>query len=455
MKNWAGGALALLLTACPHDEHKQPPPATSSSTSSAALDAAPEAEARAPEIPKDANVILITIDCLRADMPWEGYPRPIAPNLTRLAERAVVYTHAYSLSSYTSMSLGGFLGGKYPSEMTRDGYFFSSYAPSNKMFPETLQAAGVHTLSAHAHGYFKDAGFSQGFDSYEVVPNLKWNQFTDENVTSPELESIAERLLSDPKNDSSRFFAWFHFLDPHDMYMHHEGIDWGKTARDVYDGEVTFTDQSIGKLLDFIAKKTWAPRTIIAVSADHGEAFGEHGMTRHGFELWQPLVRVPLFFVVPGVPHRVIDVPRSALDMAPTMLDIFGQHDDALAGKSLVPEILGGASEPRDVVVDLPKTSDNDKRRALIHDGKPEVSAEGGADGPKGMWKVIAFGDQEYMQVFDLDADPDEAHPIYKGDVYVDMTQRLKAIDKTIHDVPATACRAGCLWGTHKQDGGT
>jgi len=85
----AGGALALLLTACPHDEHKQPPPATSS------VDAAPEAEARGPEIPvdgsaaggtsqvpKDANVILVTIDCLRADMPWEGYPRPIAPNLT-------------------------------------------------------------------------------------------------------------------------------------------------------------------------------------------------------------------------------------------------------------------------------------------------------------------------------------------------------------------------------------
>jgi arylsulfatase A-like enzyme len=434
----AGVTLSLLLTACPSAEHKQPPPAASSSTSSTTIDAAPEAAALAPEIPKDANVILITIDCLRADMPWAGYPRPIAPNLTKLAERAVVYTHAYSLSSYTSMSLGGFLGGKYPSEMTRDGYFFSSYAQSNEMFPERLQAAGVHTLAGHAHGYFKDAGFSQGFDSYEVVPNLKWNQFTDENITSPELESIAERLLSDPKNDAGRFFAWFHFLDPHDMYMHHEGIDWGKGARDAYDGEVTFTDRSIGKLLDFVEKKPWASRTIIVVSADHGEAFGEHGMTRHGFELWQPLIRVPLFFVVPGVAHRTIDVPRSALDIAPTMLGIFGQSDPALAGKSLVPEILGATPEPRDVVVDLPKTSDNDKRRALIHDGK----------------KVIAFGDQEYMQVFDLDADPDEAHPIQHGDVYTDMTQRLKAADRTIHDVPATACRVGCLWGTHK-DGGT
>ena len=399
------------------------------------VDAAP-----APSIPKNANVVLISIDCLRADMPWAGYPRDIAPNLTKLAARAVMFTHAYSMSSYTSMSLGGFLGGKLPSEMKRDGYFFSAYAKENLMFPEALQSAGVHTVAAHAHGYFKDAGFSQGFDEYEVVPNLKWNQFTDENVTSQDLEPIAERLLSNPKFDAERFFAWFHFLDPHDMYMTHEGIDWGpktgKTTRDLYDGEVTYTDRWIGKLLEFIANKSWAQRTVIVVTADHGEAFGEHGQFRHGFELWEPLVRVPLFFVVPGVPPKKIDQPRSAIDMAPTMLDLMGvAKNDAFEGKSLVPEIVGAAKpEERDVVVDLPKTSDNDKRRAMIH----------------GATKVIAFGDKEYMQVFDLAQDSDEKKPIQSGEVYEDMTKRLRAFEKTITEVPATACKEGCLWGTHK-----
>src|SRR5271156_1774843 len=66
---------------------------------------------------RDLDVLLITIDCLRADMPWTGYPRPIAPRLTELAARSVLYTHAYSLSSYTSMSLGGLLGGRLPGEM--------------------------------------------------------------------------------------------------------------------------------------------------------------------------------------------------------------------------------------------------------------------------------------------------------------------------------------------------
>lgn len=395
--------------------------------------------ASAPAIPKNANVVLITIDCLRADMPWTGYPRDIAPNLTKLAARAVVYTHAYSMSSYTSMSLGGFLGGKLPSEMKRDGYFFSAYSKDNSMFPEVLQSAGVHTVSAHAHGYFKDAGFAQGFDAYEVVPNLKWNQFTDENITSQDLEPIAERLLSDPKFDSEHFFAWFHFLDPHDMYMKHEGIDWGPKTRDLYDGEVTYTDRWLGKLFDFIASKPWAPRTVIVVSADHGEVFGEHGMYRHGFELWEPLVRVPLFFVVPGLAPKKIDVARSAIDIAPTMLDLLGVAANAsFGGKSLVPEIVGQAPpEARDVVVDLPKTSDNDKRRALIHENE----------------KVIAFGDKEYMQAFDLAADPEEKNPIQSGDVYDDMTKRLRAFDKTITDIPATACKEGCLWGTHAEGG--
>src|SRR5262249_29719553 len=110
--------------------------------------------------PRDLNILLITVDCLRADMPWAGYPRPIAPTLTALEKKSVSYTHAYSLSSYTSMSIGGMLGGRYPGEMKRDGYFFGTYR-DNVMFPERLQAAGIRTMTAHAHLYFRKeaAGF--------------------------------------------------------------------------------------------------------------------------------------------------------------------------------------------------------------------------------------------------------------------------------------------------------
>jgi arylsulfatase A-like enzyme len=260
------------------------------------------------------NVILLSIDSLRADMPWSGYPRAIAPRLTALEAKSVSYTHAYAVSSYTAMSLGGLLAGRYPSSLGRDGFYFVAYAKDSPFIPKLLQKSGVRTLGAQAHGYFKSAGFENGFDTWELVPNLKWNNTTDENVTGPQHEAIAERLLSDPKLDTSRFFAWFHFLDPHDQYMAHDadGIPpFGKTLRDKYDAEVLFTDQQIGKLLDFMAQKSWFSRTVLIITSDHGEAFGEHNQFSHGFELWENLVRVPLMFVVPGVPPRRIDThPR-------------------------------------------------------------------------------------------------------------------------------------------------
>jgi len=391
----------------------------------------------------DLNVLVISIDSLRADMPWAGYPRAIAPRLTELEKKSVSYTRAYAVSSYTSMSLGGFLSGKLPSELKRSGYFFGTYPESNLFFPELLQSHGIRTLGAHAHTYFGTAGFQQGFDVWELVPNLVSNSETDLNVTSPQHEAIAERLLGNPQLDTTRFFAWFHFLDPHDQYMPHEkdGIaPYGRSLRDRYDAEVTFTDRWVGKLLDFVEGKPWAKRTAIVVTSDHGEAFGEHGRYAHGFELWENLVRVPLFFVVPGVSPRHIDTPRSAVDLAPTLVDLFGikpdhdaKRDSDFAGKSLVPEIYGAQAEDRDIVIDLPMTSDNDKRRALI----------------VGKWKIIAFGKTEVLKLFDLEADPEERAPITKGDDFDAMAKRYRAFSKTVHEVAPYACGEDCLNGAY------
>src|SRR5678816_2548706 len=126
----------------------------------------------------------------------------------------------YSVSSYTAMSLAGMLAGRYPSELERSGYFFGSYPDSVLFFPELLQKAGVRTLTAHAHFYFdQKAGFRQGFDVYEIVPGLSSSNTTDNNVTSPQHLELAQKMLGDKANTGKRFFAWFHFLDPHDVYM--------------------------------------------------------------------------------------------------------------------------------------------------------------------------------------------------------------------------------------------
>lgn len=413
------------------------PPGSASLTSAVGpVLATPSAEPAKPSIPKDANVLLLSIDSLRADMPWSGYPRAIAPRLTAFEKQSVSYTHAYAISSYTSMSLGGLLAGRYPHELTRDGFFFGKYAPSNEMFPELLTAAKITTTGAHAHGYFQNAGFEQGFSDWKIVPNLKWNAQTDENVTSPELEKITEESLT-AAAQKGRFFAWVHFLDPHDQYVGHEkdGIEpFGKGLRDKYDAEVLFTDRYVGKLLDFVEAAPWGKSTIVIVTADHGEAFGEHSQFRHGFEIWENLVRVPLMVRIPGQAPRQIEVPRSAIDLAPTILEAFGVDRPAsLLGKSLVPEVLGGPAEARPVIVDLPATSNNDRRRAVV----------------SGRWKMVSYGANElYFKLFDLESDAGEDHPIAKGEDFERMRAVYKEATSRLKDVRPTTCGQGCLEGT-------
>ncbi|WP_437841248.1 sulfatase [Sorangium sp. So ce1153] len=370
------------------------------------------------------NVLVVSIDSLRADMPWNGYERDIAPTLTAFEKKAVSYTRHYAISSYTSMSVGGFLAGRYPSEVDRSGYFFGNYPDSVLMFPELLQKAGVRTMSAHAHFYFdQKAGFRQGFDVYEIVPGLSADNTTDRNVTSPGHLDLALKMLSDKANTSGTFFAYFHFLDPHDVYMTHEGIEpFGKRARDKYDGEVKFTDMHVGKLLDFVAQQPWAKDTAIIVTADHGEAFGEHKMFRHGFEVWDVLAHVPLMIQAPGITPRRIDVPRSSIDLAPTILELTGAPaEPSFPGKSLVPELHGAKAEPRDVIVDLPRTSDNDRRRALIH----------------GQHKLIAYGDDDAFDLFDVVADPGELKDLKREQpsVFEEMKALYKERSAAIKDV--------------------
>ncbi|MDP9002181.1 MAG: sulfatase, partial [Myxococcota bacterium] len=409
---------------------KEPAPALERASSDGAAPDAGSPSAAPPLV-----VVLLTIDSLRADMPWNGYARPIAPRLTELEKTAVSFPHAYSVSSYTSMSLGGLLGGRLPSELHRSGYFFGTYH-GDLFFPKLLQRAGIHTTGVMAHMYFKQAGFEQGWDDWKIVPGITFDPNTDREITSPKSEQLAEQLLGDAANETRRFFFWAHFLDPHDLYMRHDGIDWGKGSRDRYDGEVTFTDQYLGKLLDFIAGRSWSSRTVIIITSDHGEEFGEHGMTRHGFEIWQTLVHVPLMVVAPGAPPRRIDVPHSDIDLGPTILDFFGvSPDPSFEGKSIVSEVYGGPSEARDIVVDLPATSDNGKRRALVH----------------GSEKLICFDDDNQCRLYDVEKDPLERSPTTRGDEFREMKARYRALTKRIKEVAPYACTGDCLNGGYRK----
>jgi arylsulfatase A-like enzyme len=337
---------------------------------------------------------MLTVDSLRADMPWTGYPRAIAPNLSKLATESVVYTNEYALSSYTAKSVAGFLSSRYPSTLYRSGYFFASYPKADLFLAEVLHEHGVRTSAWHGHLYFRGTGLDQGFDTWQFVPGIHFDPETDTSITSQAMTELGIKLLGKAENTKQPFFAWAHYMDPHDQYNKHpESPDFGNKNRDRYDSEVFYTDLWLGKLLDFARTQPWWQDTVLIVTADHGEAFGEHGFYKHAFELWDVLTRVPLMIAGPGIQPRRISERRSHIDLAPTILELMGlPSEPEFMGKSVVPELRGGAPENREpIVCELTEDSHNPPRRAFI----------------LGDYKLLVIKEHKF-QLFNLSQDPGE-----------------------------------------------
>ncbi len=395
---------------------------------------------------RDYNLIFITIDTLRAsETGFLGYDKPTTPNLDALAKNSVVFERAYSLASYTGKALAPMLIGKYPSETVRDGGHFNKYAPGNTFVADRLRHAGIFTMGAASHWYFRESwGLTKGFDVFDLSAVPKTGQGeTDTSSTSPELTDAAIKLL-DAHARAGRFFLWVHYFDPHLQYVAHEGApDFtdparppGARMRAAYDGEVWFTDRAVGRLLDYVGRQPWGSDTVIALTSDHGEAMNEHSMGfQHGFEIWEPLVRVPLLIRVPGTrPHRV-PVKRSVVDLVPTLLDLMRVSQPApgeLSGRSMMADVMakpGEAYEERDVYIDMPDGPYTHMRRGIIHGATPGM-------------KLIHLGGRQY-QLYDLSRDPGESEDLARDPgklgPMVDALQAKRAALREVYvkaDVP-------------------
>jgi len=410
----------VFLLACGKDESKKPVEAP---VASAPASEAPVAEKKPePEEPKEVrpkrplNVLLLTVDALRSDMPWTSYKKDIAPNLSKLAKESVVYENHRSISSYTAQTVATMLSGRFASTLYRTGTFFTNYFDSNEWITEAMQEKGIRTMAVHAHLYFDRApGLKQGFDHYNMVPGLTWNSQTDESVTSQKSVPEIIKLLEDPENTKGQFFLWSHLMDPHDKYVkHEESPDFGKDNRGRYDSEVWYTDMWLGKLFEFCEKQPWWENTAVIISADHGEAFGEHEMYKHAFEVWDVLTRVPLIVKAPGAEPKVITEPRTHIDLAPTVMDLMRLDPlDGFQGKTLVPEIYAeeepASREP--LFLELAEDTNNPARRAII----------------EGDFKLIVFETGWKKMLFNIKDDPGELKDLSK-----DEPEKLKELDEKL-----------------------
>jgi arylsulfatase A-like enzyme len=361
----------------------------------------------------DLNLLFVTVDTLRFDLGYMGYPRKISPNIDALAARSVTFEQAYALASYTSKSLGPLLVGRYGTETHRGWLHFNRYPKEDVMVQERLQAAGIHTVSVQAHWYFTpEYGIGRGFDVQDTsAAPAKPQGEGDRSVNSDTLTDAAISQLKSLEASGQRFFMWVHYLDPHAEYVPHAEFNFGRKGRDLYDGEVAFTDHHVGRLLKTLAESPLSKNTAIVLTSDHGEAFGEHGLIRHGFELWEELVRVPLIFYVPGTKPRREPVRRGAIDLAPTFLELFGVEqpggEQALSGQSMLSDVLrpdGHEVTPRPIFIDMQAGPYNSERQAWISGDTKLVTSSG-----------------RPLGIYDLKNDPGETRNLVKDK---DLTRR-------------------------------
>lgn len=288
-----------------------------------------------PPPPVPDGVVLITVDTLRPDrLGFEGHGRATSPALDRLASEGVRFERAYSQSGWTLPSIATILTGRYPGEhgatdvdrrMRRD-------LPT---LAGILAESGYDTRAFVSHVFLgAKYGLAEGFGLYD---DSVLDVGHPHNVTTA--KTLTDRALESLESIESPFFLWVHYFDPHFKYLRHAAwASFGRRPIDRYDGEIAHTDRQIGRLLAGLRERGLYERSVVVLTADHGEEFGEHGGEYH-YGLHEVDVRVPLVIrapgLVPGAERRV----AQQIDLMPTVLSLLEIAPPAgLPGQALLSE---------------------------------------------------------------------------------------------------------------------
>ncbi|GMV22497.1 MAG: hypothetical protein AMXMBFR57_24460 [Acidimicrobiia bacterium] len=299
----------------------------------------------------DRNVLLITIDTLRADALGAYGGRASTPTLDALAGQGARFSFAHAHAVVTLPSHTSLLTGTYPYQHgVRDNTGYRVPTGTTTLATR-LKAMGFAT-GAFVGAFPLDQrfGLNQGFDTYddrlpEAGPTI---EFALPERPADQVVSAATTWLD---AQSGRWFGWVHVFDPHAPYRAPEPF-LSQYADNAYAGEVAWVDGALAPLLQRLQSQ---PRpTLVIVTADHGESLGEHGELTHGIFAYDATLRVPLLIadVQPGTSQtprgRVVDSPARHIDVVPTVLDAVGAAvDPALPGTSLRQAIDGRGDQAR------------------------------------------------------------------------------------------------------------
>jgi arylsulfatase A-like enzyme len=423
------------------------------------------------------NLILITVDCLRADhLGCLGYPERTTPNLDYLASTGILFSQAISVGSWTATSFIAILTSTYP--LMYGGQL--RITDSRTTVAQVLKEHGYHTAAFHSNPWLSSYfGYHRGFDTFdssmskigsesllrkpkELVKRIigtkgklyhfisQLYDFMSIHPVGSDLNRKAVRWLRD---NPSNFFLWLHYMDVHEPYYHPSFKKFSPFERyhlskltyrairnpgslspeevnkliHLYDAKISYVDKIIGSLLRTLKPNNMLDNTFVVITADHGQQLMEHGYCSHGgFHLYDELVHVPLIIIGPGLPSQVISQQVSLLDLAPTILDMLEiEKPRAFLGNSLLPLITGNKVQPGDIQAISETDSTVDAAHPRSWDARLQLDTHQRVISLRtGKWKYI-YNERGQDELYHLEDDPKETQNMI--DAQPDIATELRA----------------------------
>lgn len=303
-------------------------------------------------------MILISIDTLRADhLGFWGYERDTSPNLDRLARESWAFKSSTSQAPHTIPSLLQLMTGQF--------FQHERIAPESTALAEYLKLHGYRTAAVVDNPIveLQVTDLQRGFDHFyanDVLDRDQAQQHWKTKMPADVITRQAVRWLDEHAEDERPFFLWLHYFDPHDPYMPPFTADlpfarevtdteWTGDIRNtflfqpsrpgssfeekdrqhlvnLYDAEIYYVDQALGDLFAHLEETELFDASLIVVTADHGEAFGERGRFTHGKSVHQEEIHVPLVVKPPFYrdPPREVLAPTQNVDILPTITSLVG-----------------------------------------------------------------------------------------------------------------------------------
>lgn len=366
------------------------------------------------------NVVLITIDTLRADhVGCYGDKQIKTPNIDALAADGTRFNRAFAVVPVTLPSHTTMLTGTYPMLSGMHDFSLNKLSPTQPTLASVLKQAGYVTGAVVASAVLDSRfGLNQGFDFY--YDHFDFSRLDETNLDEMERpgNQVADLTLDWlGKNWQKKFFLWMHLYDPHFPYTPPEPYRTEYAGR-LYDGEIAFADAQVGRLARFLKDKGIYQNTVIVLAGDHGEGLGEHGEKTHGFFIYNSTMHVPLILRLPDAKGgQTVEDMVSLVDLMPTVLAAVGVEVPAqVQGKNLLARMRGGDAQ----VSDRERTVYGETFLPRLHFNWSELRA---AENAK-----YHFIDAPKPELYDVSKDPGELHNLFADKKAVSEEMRAKLV---------------------------